>query len=87
MSLLQSNSSLVLLFNMTASQNDTVIVEGTVEAGYERVREAFANLVKEGHISRGQVCVYIKGKPAIDLCAKTKEHKDYDRDSLQILFR
>ena len=72
---------------MATFKDDQVIVEGTVDVGYERVKEAFTNLVKEGHISRGQVCVYIKGKPAVDLCCKTKDHKDYNRDSLQMLFR
>ena len=31
--------------------------------------------------------MYVKGKPVVDLCCKTAEYKDYNRDSLQILFR
>ena len=31
--------------------------------------------------------MYVKGKPVVDLCCKTAEYKEYNRDSLQILFR
>ena len=53
-----------------------VTIHGTVEPGFEAVREAFAQNFREGLEVGGGVCIYQRGKVVVDLWAG---HRDAER--------
>lgn len=56
-------------------------VHGSVESGFEAVREAFAaNFSQHGEVGAA-CCVYLDGKPVVDIWGGT-----YQRDTLQLVF-
>ncbi|MEU5757516.1 serine hydrolase domain-containing protein [Nocardia sp. NPDC047648] len=64
-------------------------VEGTVAAGYQAVREAFAaNFTEHGEVG-GAVCVYRDGQPVVDLwggSADPDAGRPWQRDTLQLVY-
>ena len=69
-------------------KDDVVVVDGNVAEGFESVKDMFESIFSKGHLTKGQLCVYVKGEMVIDLCGKSGAHnKDYNQDSLQLLFR
>lgn len=56
-------------------------VHGSVQSGFEPVREAFAaNFERHGEVGAA-CCIYLHGKPVVDLWGGA-----YERDSLQLVF-
>lgn len=62
-------------------------IRGTVEPGFEGVRDAFArNFVEHGEVGAG-VAVYLGGAPVVDLTAGvTTDRTPYDDRTLQMVF-
>ncbi|MEV8562029.1 serine hydrolase domain-containing protein [Streptomyces sp. NPDC051917] len=64
-------------------------IDGEVEAGFERVREAFAaNFSQRGDIGAA-VCVYQYGRPVVDLwggIADLETGRPWTRDTLQLVY-
>lgn len=64
-------------------------IHGTVEPGFEAVREAFvANFAEHGDVG-GAVCVYHRGRPVVDLWggwADREAGRPWERDTLQLVF-
>ena len=62
-------------------------IRGTVEPGFESVRDAFArNFVEHGEVGAG-VAVYLNGSPVVDLTAGvTTDRTPYDDRTLQMVF-
>ncbi|MFF7940936.1 serine hydrolase domain-containing protein [Nocardia gamkensis] len=64
-------------------------VEGTVAAGYQAVREAFAaNFTEHGEVG-GAVCVYRDGRPVVDLWGGSADPgtgRPWQRDTLQLVY-
>jgi CubicO group peptidase (beta-lactamase class C family) len=64
-------------------------VEGTVAAGYQVVREAFAaNFTEHGEVG-GAVCVYRDGQPVVDLWGGSADPgtgRPWQRDTLQLVY-
>lgn len=64
-------------------------IEGTVAAGFESVRDAFAdNFASHGDIGAA-VCVYRDGRPVVDLwggVADTDSGRPWSRDTLQLVY-
>lgn len=64
-------------------------IEGTVAAGFESVREAFAeNFASHGDIGAA-VCVYRDGRPVVDLwggVADADSGRPWSRDTLQLVY-
>ncbi|MGO4615131.1 serine hydrolase domain-containing protein [Nocardia sp. 2YAB30] len=64
-------------------------IEGTIAAGYEAVREAFAaNFAEQGEIGAA-VCVYRDGEPVVDLwggIADPETNRPWQRDTLQLVY-
>src|SRR5216683_730941 len=60
-------------------------IEGTVESGFERVRDAFAE-AQAGDPGNAQLCVYHHGKVAVDLWTtrETRTERAYGPDSISI---
>lgn len=59
-------------------------IGGTVQAGYERVRDAFA----DGHAEYpggGQLCIYLRGEPVVDLWA-SGEDPLFSGDSVSVIW-
>ena len=46
---------------------DRVVIDGVVDSGYERVRDAFARNFDERDEVGAAVCVYVDGRPVVDL--------------------
>lgn len=62
---------------------------GTVEPEFEPVREAFARNFSDYGDLGASLCVYVDGRPVVDLVAGTTAPEDatgYDRDTLQLVF-
>ncbi|MFI2283395.1 serine hydrolase domain-containing protein [Nocardia beijingensis] len=66
-----------------------MIIEGTADAGYQGVREAFAaNFTEHGDIGAA-VCVYRDGRPVVDLWGGTADPETgraWRRDTLQLVY-
>ncbi|MET9027107.1 serine hydrolase domain-containing protein [Nocardia sp. NPDC004168] len=66
-----------------------MIIEGTAAAGYEAVREAFAaDFTEQGDIGAA-VCVYLDGRPVVDLWGGTADPdtgRPWQRDTLQLVY-
>ncbi|MBF6191694.1 serine hydrolase domain-containing protein [Nocardia implantans] len=66
-----------------------MIIEGTADAGYQAVREAFAaNFTEHGDIGAA-VCVYRDGRPVVDLWGGTADPgtgRGWQRDTLQLVY-
>ena len=67
----------------------TISVQGTVEPGYERVAEVFAdNFASHGDVGAA-VCVYSEGRPVVDIWAGTADPqtgRPWERDTLQLFY-
>lgn len=65
------------------------MIEGEVEAGFEPVREAFeANFSERGDIGAA-VCVYLHGRPVVDLWGGVADRdtgRPWTRDTLQLVY-
>ncbi|MFQ6395404.1 serine hydrolase domain-containing protein [Nocardia sp. KC 131] len=66
-----------------------MVIEGTVAPGYNAVREAFAaNFAERGDVGAA-VCVYLDGKPVVDLwggLADPDVERPWERDTLQLVY-
>lgn len=52
---------------MSKATLDTLVVEGHVSPGFERLREAFAdNFARRGELG-GACCIYLRGERVVDL--------------------
>lgn len=62
-------------------------ISGVVEPGFERVREAFeANFAEHGEVG-ASVCVYVDGRPVVDLAGGERtDGAPYDESTLQLVF-
>ena len=56
-------------------------VRGAVDARFERVREAFAENFEKYDENGAACCVYVDGKPVVDLWGGT-----YAEDTLELVF-
>ncbi|WP_336116326.1 serine hydrolase domain-containing protein [Streptomyces sp. PTD9-10] len=64
-------------------------IDGEVAAGFEPVREAFsANFARHGDVGAA-VCVYLDGRPVVDLwggIADARTERPWTRDTLQLVY-
>jgi CubicO group peptidase (beta-lactamase class C family) len=62
-------------------------IRGSVEPGFERVRDAFeANFAEHGEVGAG-VCVYVDGRPVVELTGGERtDGTAYDERTLQLVF-
>ena len=71
------------------SSNDTVVVRGLVEPGFEAVRDAFAANFEAGREVGAALCVHVQGRKVVDVCGGTFDAngtKPYGPDTLQLVF-
>ncbi len=62
-------------------------IRGSVESGFERVRDAFeANFAQHGEVG-ASVCVYVEGRQVVDLTGGVRtDGSPYDESTLQLVF-
>ena len=62
-------------------------IRGSVESGFERVRDAFeANFALHGEVG-ASVCVYVEGRQVVDLTGGVRtDGSPYDESTLQLVF-
>lgn len=64
-------------------------IQGTVEPGWEPVREAFAANFRDHHEVGAAVCVHLGGRPVVDLwggLADSRAGRPWQADTLQLVF-
>merc|ERR1711962_114969 len=58
-----------------------VVVEGTVEPGYEPVRDTFTHNCQHGSEEHSQLCAYVDGKKVVDLWCRVNDQSTFNGDS------
>ena len=72
---------------MFKAKEDPIRISGSVEPGFEPVRELFESHFRRGLESNAQCCVYVEGKRVVDLWGTAVADEGYDADSVQMYFR
>lgn len=71
---------------MGNSFSTSTVIGGTLEKGYEPVRDMFRKNFENGRERDAQLCVYVEGKKVVDLWGSAEGDETYTGDSLQCVF-
>merc|ERR1719342_284842 len=66
---------------MGGATHSKYIIEGSVEPGYEPVRDIFTHNCQHGSEEHSQLCAYVDGKRVVDLWCRINDQSTFNGDS------
>jgi len=71
---------------MGGNTSREIHVDGTIQPGYETVKDMFENNLRTGRENKAQLCVYVRGEKVVDLWGCADKDPKYNADSTTIVF-